>query len=95
MKIREFQEMMRQIYFEKDKKRGISKTFMWLSQEIGELSRAILKRDLNAIREEMADVLAWLASLANLLEIDLENAAISKYPHVCPRCHNNPCTCEE
>ncbi|WP_457751648.1 MazG nucleotide pyrophosphohydrolase domain-containing protein [Thermococcus sp.] len=95
MKIREFQEMIRDIYFHKDSKRGVDKTFLWFVEEVGELSEAIRKNDREVMEEEFADVLAWLASLANLLGIDLEEAAKKKYPDVCPYCGKKPCECEE
>jgi NTP pyrophosphatase (non-canonical NTP hydrolase) len=41
----------------------------------------------------MADVLAWMVSMANLLEIDLQAEVLKKYPLVCPLCSSNPCTC--
>ncbi|NJE04647.1 nucleotide pyrophosphohydrolase [Thermococcus sp. M36] len=95
MEIGEFQKLIHDIYFHKDSKRGVDKTFLWFVEEVGELSEAIRKNDRKAMEEEFADVLAWLASLANLLGIDIEEAAKKKYPGVCPYCGNNPCTCEE
>jgi len=85
---------MRAIYYERDSRRGIERTFMWLVQEVGELSRAILRNDRENIEEEVADVLAWLASLCNLLGIDMENAVIKKYPGRCPKCGSIPCRCD-
>jgi NTP pyrophosphatase (non-canonical NTP hydrolase) len=38
--------------------------------------------------------LAWLASLANVVDIDLEKAALSKYPNKCPKCGLSPCSCK-
>ena len=35
---------------------------------------------------EMADVLAWLATLANIRGIDLEEAVLGKYGRGCPGC---------
>jgi len=95
MEVREFQGMIREIYFHKDSRRGVERTFLWFVEEAGELSEAIRKRDREAMEEEFADVLAWLASLANLLDVDLEEAARKKYPGVCPRCGKKPCECEE
>ncbi len=95
MEIREFQEMIEEIYFHKDSKRGVEKTFLWFIEEVGELSEAIRKGDREGMEEEFADVLAWLSSLANLLGIDLEEAAKKKYPGVCPYCGKKPCECEE
>ncbi len=92
--IREFQELMRRLYYERDSKRGIERTFMWLVQEVGELSRAILRNDRENIEEEVADVLAWLASLCNLLDIDMEAAVMKKYPGRCPKCGSIPCRCD-
>ncbi|WP_010478341.1 MazG nucleotide pyrophosphohydrolase domain-containing protein [Thermococcus zilligii] len=95
MEIKEFQEMIKEIYLHKDSRRGVEKTFLWFVEEVGELSEAIRKHDREAMEEEFADVLAWLASLANLLGINLEEAAKRKYPSVCPYCGKNPCECEE
>lgn len=95
MRISEFQKLIRDIYFHKDSKRGVEKTFLWFVEEVGELSEAIRKGDRESMEEEFADVLAWLASLANLLDIDIEEAARKKYPGVCPYCGKNPCECEE
>jgi len=95
MEIKEFQRMIREIYYHKDLKRGIERTFLWFVEEVGELSEAIRKNDFEAMEEEFADVLAWLASLANLLGVDLEEAAKKKYPGVCPYCGKKPCECEE
>lgn len=94
MTIRELQELMGRLYMERDGRRGIHATFCWLVEEMGELSQALRKGEAEALREEMADVLAWLCSLANLVEVDLQEA-ISKYSGGCPKCHSSPCTCPE
>ena len=93
LKISEFQQMMRQLYFERDKNRGVSKTFCWLIEEIGELAKSINKKNLD-FGAEFADVLAWLCSLANLYEIDLEKVALNKYNYRCPKCKKSPCICK-
>jgi NTP pyrophosphatase (non-canonical NTP hydrolase) len=95
MEIREFQELIRELYFERDSKRGKEKTMLWLVEEIGELAEAIRKNDLNSIGEEMADVFAWLVSLANLYGVDLETEVKKKYPGYCLRCGKKPCECDE
>jgi len=53
------------------------------------------KKSTEAIEEEVADVFAWLCSLGNLLDIDLSEALIRKYPDVCYRCQKAPCQCKE
>ncbi|MEM2830950.1 MAG: MazG nucleotide pyrophosphohydrolase domain-containing protein [Candidatus Jordarchaeales archaeon] len=93
LEIREFQKLMHDLYFENDSKRGVLGNFAWLISEVGELARAIRSGDKSKIEEEFADVFAWLASLANVLDVDIEEAAMKKYPGKCPRCGQNPCKC--
>ncbi len=85
--------MMRQIYFQRDSERGTVGTFNWLMEEVEELREAIKEGDKEAIENEFADVLAWLASLANVVSIDLEKATMSKYDNRCPKCGLKPCEC--
>ncbi len=79
MEIREAQELIRGMYFERDSARGVFATFTWLVEEIGEVADAILKSDRRALTEELADAFAWLLSVANLMGIDLEDAFRKKY----------------
>ena len=94
MHIREFQNMMRQLYFDRDSDRGTEGTLDWLVDEVEELREALKEGDTKAIEKEFADVLAWLASLANVVNINLEKAALSKYPNKCPKCGLSPCDCQ-
>ena len=84
--------MIRRIYYSRDAERGPDKTFLWFLEEVGELTRAYRREEEN-VGKEMADVIAWLASMANLLGIDLEAELLEKYPRVCPLCSSSPCTC--
>ncbi len=93
MQIREFQEMMKHLYFKRDSERGIQGTFNWLVDEVGELGEELKGSDREATEKEFADVIAWLASLANVMGIDLESAALAKYPNKCPKCQGVPCQC--
>jgi len=93
MHINEFQNMMRRIYFQRDAERGTAGTLNWLADEVEELREALNGNDTEAIEKEFADVLAWLASLANVTNIDLEKAALSKYNNRCPKCGLSPCQC--
>jgi len=94
MHIEEFQSMMKQIYFHRDSKRGASGTYDWLVEELSELGEALKKGGGKALEDEFADVLAWLASLANVVNIDLEHAALQKYSGKCPKCSQRPCQCQ-
>ncbi|TFF96827.1 MAG: nucleotide pyrophosphohydrolase [Promethearchaeota archaeon] len=97
MHIREFQELIRQLYFSQDSKRGLNKNFLWLIEEIGELASNLKEEELNIeyLGEEMADIIAWVCTLANLLDIDIETALSQKYPNKCPKCGSNPCICNK
>ena len=77
--LRDVQRKIYEEYYEKDSERGLERTFMWFIEEVGELSEAIIKGTRESVEEEIADVFAWLVSLANLLDIDLCNAFIKKY----------------
>jgi NTP pyrophosphatase (non-canonical NTP hydrolase) len=96
MKIEDAQEMMQKIYFERDRARGISGTLQRTSEELNELREAIRHgKDVSSIEEEVADVFAWLCSLANLLDIDISEAFYNKYTDACSKCKNSPCICPE
>ena len=91
--LRAFQARIEALYGARDRARGLAGTFMWLVEEVGELSRALRKTERSNIDEELADVLAWLASVASLAGADLEQAA-RKYARGCPRCRATPCACQ-
>jgi len=93
MHIRQFQKMMQRIYFHRDSKRGVAGTYHWLLDEVEELGEALKANDKDALEDEFADVIAWLASLANITDIDLEKAALNKYDNKCPKCRQSPCKC--
>ncbi len=96
MDTKDAQELMRRIYLERDKERGLERTLLRTFQELSELSDSILQgRAIEEIGDEIGDVFAWLCSIANLLEIDLSDALTRKYPGVCYRCSKAPCECTE
>ena len=74
------QKFIRDEYFERDSKRGLFATFTWLVEEVGELAEALLSGDKKSIEEEIADVIAWTISVANLVGVDVEEAFLKKYP---------------
>ncbi len=95
MTIRAFQQLIERIYFDKDNSRGAEATFMWLVEEIGELSRALRRGSREALANEFADCAAWLSTLASIAGIDLQAAVESKYSCGCPKCQSIPCQCPE
>ena len=89
----DFQRLIRQMYFEKDEARGIDGTFMWLMEEVGELAAALRSGTHEERLGEFADVLAWLATIANVAGVDLAEAVGRKYGSGCPGCGQFVCTC--
>ncbi|EZQ11086.1 nucleotide pyrophosphohydrolase [Candidatus Acidianus copahuensis] len=79
MEIKEIQEEIKRMYLNKDRERGIFATFTWLTEEVGELAEALLSGKKESIEEELADVVAWTLSVANLEGIDIEEALRKKY----------------
>lgn len=95
MTLTELQRIIRETYDAKDRKRGVEGTFMWFMEEIGELATALRSGNRDEQRFEFADVLAWLVTLANCLEIDLDAAVTEKYGTGCPGCGKVPCICAQ
>ena len=92
--ISELQRRIRILYGAKDAARGDSGTFLWLAEEFGELASALRSGTDEELAFEMADVLAWLVTLANVRGIDLEAAVSTKYGRTCPGCNQIPCGCD-
>ena len=78
MQIRDFQQFIHDKYYATDSKRGTPATFLWFIEEVGELATALAGKDHKNKEEEFADVLAWLCTLANINDVDLQKA-IEKY----------------
>ena len=74
MHISQFQQLISQKYQKRDQERGIPTTFMWFIEEVGELATALAANNKQNNEEEFADVFAWLCTLANISNVDLEKA---------------------
>ena len=92
MDLATLQDIIERTYGTRDRSRGVPSSVAWLAEEIGELAQAVRKGTVEQQRHEFADVLAWVATLANQMGIDL-NEAIERYAAGCPRCGTSPCTC--
>jgi NTP pyrophosphatase (non-canonical NTP hydrolase) len=92
MDLGEFQATMRTTYLDRDAARGRDATFRWLTEEVGELAKAMRTGDRDNLQHEFGDVLAWLTSLANVEGVELSDA-VQRYANGCPRCHASPCRC--
>ena len=72
MEISALQKIIKERYFKTDNERGLYHTALWFHEEVGELSSAMASGDKQNAKEEFADVLMWLLTLANLMEVDME-----------------------
>jgi len=79
MTIRELQKVIAGRYEATDRARGTPRTFLWFIEEVGELATALNGDEKANVREEFADVLAWLCTLANINDVDLTEAVEEKY----------------
>ena len=74
MDLNQLQNLMENLYGEDDRIRGLPSTVAWVCDEVGELAQAVRKGSREDQLHELADVLAWLASIANQLDLSLETA---------------------
>ena len=95
MDIRDFQALIEKMYSHKDRQRGSAGTFIWFMEEVGELAAAIGQGTHEEKCGEFADVMAWLATLANVDGVDLTAALEAKYGSGCPGCGKLVCVCNE
>ena len=95
LSISDFQRLIYKMYVEKDVERGFAGTFMWLIEEVGELSTALRSGSKKEQEEEFADVLAWLTTIANVVGVDLNKALVDKYGSGCPGCGKLVCECPD
>ncbi len=97
MKISDFQDLLKDLYLQNDLNRGVNSTFIWLVEEIGELATILNSTyiDKQKVSEEIADIIAWTISIANILDVDIEKALSDKYPNECKKCSSSPCICEK
>jgi NTP pyrophosphatase (non-canonical NTP hydrolase) len=84
MTLDDLQQLIRDKYYATDSARGPAATFLWFSEEVGELAHALGnlhrgKLDRDNLEEEFADVLAWLTTLANITGVNLTQAMRRKY----------------
>jgi NTP pyrophosphatase (non-canonical NTP hydrolase) len=93
LSLTQLQALIQSTFGARDRQRGIEGTFMWFMEEVGELSAALRNGTQQERAAEFADVLAWLATLANNAGVDLEAALQEKYGTGCPGCGRTPCTC--
>ena len=92
MDLAELQDVIERTFGARDSARGVPASVAWLAEEVGELAQAIRKGTEAQQLHEFGDVLAWVATLANQMGIDLTEA-VQRYADGCPRCGALPCDC--
>jgi len=92
MELAELQDVIERTYGDRDRDRSIAHSVAWLAEEFGELAQALRKGTRAEIEHEFSDVLAWVASLANQVDVDL-TSVMSRYASGCPKCAAIPCRC--
>lgn len=92
MDLRQLQDVIERTYGDRDRARGTAATVAWLAEEIGELAQAVRKGTREQQVHEFGDVVAWVATLANQMGVDLTDA-VERYAGGCPRCAAMPCDC--
>lgn len=92
MDLATFQRRIADTFAERDRARGMPAAVAWLCEEVGELARAVRKGTREQQLEELADVLAWTASIAEQLGLSLDDAS-ARYANGCPKCNATPCGC--
>lgn len=92
MDLRQLQDVIEQTFGDRDRARGTAATVAWLCEEVGELAQAVRKGNRAQQVHEFGDVVAWVATLANQMGVDLTEA-VQRYAAGCPRCGSMPCTC--
>ncbi len=92
METRDLQAIIEATFGAQDRARGLPASVAWLTEEVGELAQAIRKGTRDDQLHELGDVVAWVASIANQLGLDLDEA-LERYRTGCPRCGVSPCTC--
>jgi NTP pyrophosphatase (non-canonical NTP hydrolase) len=90
--LRDLQASIEATYGARDRVRGVDGTFRWWVEEVGEVAKALRQRDPAELEHELGDALAWLTSVANLVDVDLERA-VARFVGTCPKCGNSPCSC--
>ncbi len=92
MNLAELQHVIERTYGDRDRDRGVAPTVAWLCEELGELAQAVRKGTPDQIAHEFSDVLAWVATLANQVGVDL-TSVVDRYRDGCPKCAAIPCEC--
>ncbi len=88
-----WQDMFKNIYGRVNKVAGREKCWLHLHEELGEVSRAFRLKERINLKDELADVFAWLVAFCNNLGIGLEFSILKCYSGRCDVCGKKQCQC--
>ena len=89
--IREFQGYFREIYPNNDLSEDY--IYAYFSRTVSYLCKNLSSRHNST--DSFIETVAWLFSLANKFEIDIQEAVLRRYPGVCHYCISRPCQCHK
>ena len=90
-----FQELIRRMYFEKDAARRNRRDIHVADGRSRRIGCGVRNGSHEERLLEFADVLAWLATIANVAGVDLGEAVRRKYGAGCPGCGQFVCRCDD
>jgi len=79
LEINVFQRLMNEKLADVDKKMGPLFLFSVLTEEVGELSKAIRYNDEMEIKNEIVDIIFVAFCIANMYDVEIEPLLLSKY----------------
>ena len=100
--ISEWQKHLKDVYGANNAKQGLRFIYGRLLSEMNEVNVAgmqmeMMPEEAEKYRQEavseLADSFAWVAAVANELDMDLEKAFVERYGNGCPNCGQIPCQC--
>jgi len=83
MDLADLQDVIERTFGDRDRARGVPASVAWLAEEVGELAQAVRKGSHDQQVHEFGDVIAWVATLANQMGVDLTEA-VQRYAQGCP-----------
>lgn len=89
--IKDFQNELNDLYYNSNKNREPEYIYSYLARNSSYLSRSVLRN--GDIEGSYIKTISWLFAFASVLDIDLEDAFLRKFPRVCPYCTAIPCSC--
>ncbi|MGH9922305.1 MAG: diguanylate cyclase [Nitrososphaerales archaeon] len=96
MPLNEWNQMFREIYYEKNLRRGAIPLLLHMFEVYSALGTSFVKQpiDFAVIKKLIPKCFAWYCGLMQQVNItDVQLILWSKYPKVCPYCRAVPCNC--